>query len=198
MVTHRMQITLTWLFVLLMLTACATQAGPQQLSTSQTGAPTRAPTGAPTPGEAVTAYLDDRSSPEVLLSLLCNAINRREYADDYWRTESSDLLSYEAFAEGYSATQVVQVRYGPIMGDAGAGQVRYAVRVALVAQTNSSNRALCRLLHSAPEQPRRAGNSAVSAACNRVGDRPALAGSADGRASGVAMHSPVSQPVITG
>lgn len=80
MVTHRTQITLPWLIVLLMLTACAIHASPQQLSTSPTGAPTRTPTGASTPDEAATAYLDDRSSTSVLLSPLCNAVNRREYA----------------------------------------------------------------------------------------------------------------------
>ncbi len=85
------------------------------------------------PASEAPAYLDDRSSAEALVNSLYNAVNRREYARaySYWRADTPALPTYDAFVEGYQATLLVQVRYGVVTGDAGAGQARYAVPVAL-------------------------------------------------------------------
>jgi hypothetical protein len=83
------------------------------------------------------AYLDDRSSAEALINSFYNAVNRREYARaySYWRADTPELPPYNAFVAGYQATQIVQARYGAVAGDAGAGQARYAVPVALSVET---------------------------------------------------------------
>ena len=118
------------------------------------------------------ANLDDRSTAETLIDSFYNAINRREYgrAYGYWQTGAAGLPPYEAFAQGYTATSAVQVGYGVITGDTGAGQTRYSVPIRITAQTSGGGAVFRRLLHSASWQPRRAGDFAVPAVGDRVGN----------------------------
>lgn len=84
-------------------------------------------------------YLDDRSSPEAVLKSLFNAVNSKEYARaySYWEDPETnpEVPSFDEFAAGYAETESVQVKFGEITGDAGAGQFYYSVPVVLTAQT---------------------------------------------------------------
>jgi hypothetical protein len=86
-------------------------------------------------------YLDDRSSAVDVLSSLFNAINRHEYARaySYWQNPGSnpDLAPFSQFEQGYQQTASVEVTYGEVTSDVGAGQIRFRVPVTLVAQTTA-------------------------------------------------------------
>jgi hypothetical protein len=114
----------------LLLTTCAVQPAAEQ---------PRAPSTTSAPPLEAPAYLDDRSNAEALIASLYSAVNRREYARaySYWRADAPTLPAYDAFVEGYRSTQRVQVRYGTLSGDAGAGQARYALSVGLSVETNT-------------------------------------------------------------
>ena len=95
-------------------------------------------------------YLDDRSGAEALITSFSNAINRKEYARayGYWKSGAAELPPYGAFEQGYSSTSAVQVGFGTITGDVGAGQSRYSVPVRI---TFRSRRALALLICLAVE-----------------------------------------------
>ena len=80
-------------------------------------------------------YLDNRTGPVDVLQSLFNAINRHEYvrAYSYWQSTAPGLPTLDAFTQGYSTTQVVTPTFGLVTPDAGAGQFRYSVPVALKA-----------------------------------------------------------------
>jgi hypothetical protein len=112
---------------------------------TSTPAPALTPMPLPTaPGAANEAavadapYLDDRSAPERLLASYANALNRREYARaySYWRPSAaaSELPSFDRFAAGFAETEGVRLTLGEIGGDAGAGQLHYAVPTRLDAR----------------------------------------------------------------
>jgi hypothetical protein len=133
----------------LLLAACGAPAGTPPVTvapsavTTPTSAASAAPTAAPpvepsvgvTPRPASVPYIDDRSGPAALIDSFYNAIGRREYARayGYWEPNAEGLAPYEEFKSGYGDTSAVAVTYGPITSDAGAGQLRYAVPVALTA-----------------------------------------------------------------
>ncbi|GAP15920.1 hypothetical protein LARV_03715 [Longilinea arvoryzae] len=77
-------------------------------------------------------YIDNRSDPVAVLSSLFNAVNRKEYvrAYSYWQTPPKD---YAAFAAGYANTETVKLQFGTATPDAGAGQIYYALPVAMKA-----------------------------------------------------------------
>jgi hypothetical protein len=70
-----------------------------------------------------------------------SAISRKEYARayGYWEpgAAASQLPPFDQFRRGYETTATVRVTTGPIRGDAGAGQLYFAVPVALVAGTTA-------------------------------------------------------------
>ena len=68
-----------------------------------------------------------------MLQSLFNAINRHEYvrAYSYWQSTAPGLPSLDEFTQGYSTTQAVTPTFGLVTPDAGAGQFRYTVPVAL-------------------------------------------------------------------
>lgn len=84
-------------------------------------------------------YIDNRSDPVAVLSSLFNAVNRKEYvrAYSYWQTPPKD---FSAFADGYANTDTVTLQFGTVTPDAGAGQIYYALPVALQATSTDGTR----------------------------------------------------------
>ncbi len=118
-------------------------------------APTTAPlaTAAPSSDGTEPPYLDDRSNAEALINSFYNAINRKEYARAYayWQPGTAELPPYQAFEHGYSMTSAVQVAYGTVTGDIGAGQTRFSVPVSITSDTNAGTQYFfgCYMLHLA-------------------------------------------------
>lgn len=109
-----------------------------------TPAPTAISTELPAPITPVidaSVYLDDRSTAEGVILSMFNAINRHEYvrAYSYWKDTAENLPSYDQFEQGYADTASVQVSYGLVAGDAGAGQLYYTVPVVLKTQSTSGD-----------------------------------------------------------
>jgi hypothetical protein len=86
-------------------------------------------------------YRDDRSGPAQLLHSYASALNRKEYARaySYWRPSAAatELPPFEQFAAGFAETESVRLTLGEIGGDAGAGQLYFAVPVRLDAGTSA-------------------------------------------------------------
>ncbi len=86
-------------------------------------------------------YLDDRSDPQVVLSSMFNAINRKEYARaySYWQNagSSANVQPFPQFQQGYQDTASVSLILGEPKGDIGAGQIRSRVPVVLKSQSTS-------------------------------------------------------------
>jgi hypothetical protein len=81
-----------------------------------------------------------------------NAINRQEYlrAYSYYRDPATTLGAFDKFQQGYQNTTSVDVTFGQIGGDAGAGQMYYSVPALLTAHTNDGKTqayAACYVLH---------------------------------------------------
>ncbi|RDE08928.1 hypothetical protein [Pelagibacterium lacus] len=86
-------------------------------------------------------YYDDRSTAAAVIESLYNAINRMEYlrAFSYFAT-AGDMAepeaaqaAFEAFAEGYTDTESVQLLVGAETTEGAAGTVYYTIPVALEA-----------------------------------------------------------------
>lgn len=97
-------------------------------------------------------YVDDRSTPWELIVSLFNAVSRKEYlrAYDYWRNPSESLGDFESYAAGYADTGTVDLVFGQLSGDAGAGQVYYTVPVIIKATATNgvrANYAACYIVH---------------------------------------------------
>lgn len=117
------------------LTVGATEASASAAPSITTALPE---TGSPAP--SVGDYLDDRSTPEALITSYYNAINRKEYARayGYWQAPggaSDQPPAFPQFQQGYANTASVQLTMGAIGGDVGAGQLYWTVPVVLKART---------------------------------------------------------------
>lgn len=117
--------------------------------TTATSEPTATTTSS---GNTQPDYLDDRSTATGLINSYFNAINRHEYlrAYSYWRNPAASNGTFDHFQSGYETTTHVEITFGQIGGDAGAGQMYYSVPVILTAQTNDGNTqdyAACYILH---------------------------------------------------
>ncbi|WEF25576.1 hypothetical protein [Paracoccus sp. S3-43] len=88
-----------------------------------------APAAAQTPPD----YIDDRSSPERVVTSLYNAINRSEYLRgwSYFRPETAP--PYQEFRNGYADTAAVELRLGEVSSEGAAGSIHSAVPVVLQA-----------------------------------------------------------------
>ncbi|UUP19260.1 DUF1176 domain-containing protein [Nitratireductor thuwali] len=80
------------------------------------------------------AYIDDRSSPEALIRSLYNAINRQEYARAYAYFATPPAESLDAYAQGYSNTENVDVETGLASEEGAAGSIYYNLPVAIRAR----------------------------------------------------------------
>ena len=77
---------------------------------------------AQTEGEsAVPAYLDDRSTPEQVVTSMYNAINRQEYLRAHSYYDPGTAPEWPAFREGYQNTASVRLRTGEIITEGAAG-----------------------------------------------------------------------------
>jgi hypothetical protein len=85
-------------------------------------------------------YLDDRSTPSMLIESLYNAISRKEFARawDYFSEKPS--ASFETFVKGYEKTESVGVMTGAVTSDGAAGSTFYSVPVGLRAQENGEEK----------------------------------------------------------
>jgi hypothetical protein len=122
------------------------------LAPSKTPVPLDTFSAAPT--SMVPNYIDDRSTPSQVVVSLYSAINRQEYlrAYNYWNNPSTSQASFTAFANGYQNTASVDLVFGQISGDAGAGQLYYTVPVILKTTSKDgthTNFGACYIAHQA-------------------------------------------------
>ena len=97
-------------------------------------------------------YIDDRSTPSQLIVSLFNAVSHKEYlrAYNYWINPATTVGSFTAYADGYKDTGSVDLVFGNITGDAGAGQMYYTVPVILKATATNgvhANYSACYIVH---------------------------------------------------
>jgi len=104
-----------------------------------TGGPTA--TSGPEAAVAPVSYIDDRSDPTALMTSFANAINQHQYlrAYSYWRTGAVGLPTFESYENGYSTTASIDISFGTITGDAGAGQLYYSVPTKLVSHLTDNS-----------------------------------------------------------
>jgi len=80
-------------------------------------------------------FKDDRSTPEKLVESYYFAINNRLYAQAYsYFAEGSAPKDFASWAKGYAGTGTVKVKFGETAPDPGAGQIFWALPVALAAE----------------------------------------------------------------
>ncbi|MFB9222421.1 hypothetical protein [Paracoccus cavernae] len=79
-------------------------------------------------------YIDDRSSPERVVTSLYSAINRQEYlrAWSYFDTETAPPL--DRFTKGCTDTAQVELRIGEVQTEGAAGSIHSMVPLALRAK----------------------------------------------------------------
>ncbi len=82
-------------------------------------------------------YLDDRSDAAAVVRSLYNAVSRKEYARawDYFG-EAKPAKDFETFANGYEATERVDVETGAVSSEGAAGSIFYNIPVAIRAVDN--------------------------------------------------------------
>jgi hypothetical protein len=130
------------------------------LPATATSAPTNTPASTPTTvvvapvvsGLSANLYTDDRSAPASLIISLFNAVNRHEYlrAYSYWQNPSATLGTLASYSSGYANTASVDLVFGKITGDAGAGQLYYTVPVIIKGTATNgvkANFAACYVTH---------------------------------------------------
>ena len=76
-------------------------------------------------------YLDDRSTPEAVISSYYNAINRAEYARAYSYFGQDDAPNYDKWETGYSDTLHVDVSFGQSAQEGAAGSTYWTLPVKL-------------------------------------------------------------------
>jgi hypothetical protein len=122
------------------------------LAPSATSVPAPTHTAAPVYNPSTAKYIDDRSTPSLVIVSLFNAINRQEYlrAYNYWTDPANSLGSFTSYAAGYQDTASVGLVFGQISGDAGMSQIHFTVPVILKATARNgthSNFAACYIVH---------------------------------------------------
>ena len=78
-----------------------------------------------------TPYLDDRSTPEAVISSYYNAINRAEYARAYSYFRTGAGPDYDSWETGYSDTAHVEVSFGQSASEGAAGSIYWTLPVKL-------------------------------------------------------------------
>ena len=77
-------------------------------------------------------YLDDRSTPQKLIQSYYNAINQRQCARAYsYFTLDKAPKDFQSWSAGYAKTKSVSVQFGPTRPDPGAGEIYWALPVAI-------------------------------------------------------------------
>jgi len=86
----------------------------------------------PVPAVAAQAYLDDRSTPEAVISSFYDAISRQEYSRAWsYYADGQGVPAFDAFVKGYSNTASVKVAFGPDSGEGAAGSTFWTLPVSL-------------------------------------------------------------------
>ena len=81
------------------------------------------------------SYIDDRSGPARVITSYYNAINAQDYVRAYsYYSEGWAPKDYYTWAKGFETTAHVTLRTGPTQGDPGAGNVYWALPVAISAR----------------------------------------------------------------
>lgn len=76
-------------------------------------------------------YLDDRSTPEAVISSYYNAISRTEYARAYSYFGGNEAPDYDSWEAGYSETAYVEVSFGQSAQEGAAGSTYWTLPVKL-------------------------------------------------------------------
>lgn len=84
-------------------------------------------------GPAGADFIDDRSSPERVVTSLYNAIDRQEYLRGWSYFADGAAPPYPEFRDGYAQTDTVTLRIGDVTSEGAAGSIHSAVPVALKA-----------------------------------------------------------------
>ena len=78
------------------------------------------------------AYMDDRSTPESVISSFYNAISRQEYARAYsYYEDGQGLPAFATFAKGYARTVSVKASFGQSSQEGAAGSTYWTLPVSL-------------------------------------------------------------------
>ena len=87
-------------------------------------------------------YMDDRSTPQTLVQSYYNAINLKQYTRAYgYYSDGFAAKDYDSWAKGYADTKSVSVQFGATQPDPGAGQIYWALPVAIsVLMTDGSSK----------------------------------------------------------
>ena len=83
---------------------------------------------------AAAPYLDDRSTPQAVISSYYNAITRHEYARAYSYFGEEAAPPYDKWEAGYGDTSWVEVSFGEIAQEGAAGSLYYTLPVRLEVQ----------------------------------------------------------------
>lgn len=84
-------------------------------------------------------FIDDRSSPQRVVTSLYNAIDRHEYLRGWSYFADDAAPPYEQFRDGYADTENVTLRIGDVQSEGAAGSIHSSVPVAIEAtQTDGS------------------------------------------------------------
>lgn len=96
-------------------------------------------------------YLDDRSTPQSLVKSYYHAINQKQYVQAYsYFSQGAAPTDFEAWAKGYETTSHVSLKMGGTQPDPGAGQIYWALPVALSVLSTDGQRVVyagCYNLH---------------------------------------------------
>lgn len=77
-------------------------------------------------------YLDDRSTPESVISSFYNAISRQEYARAWsYYEDGQGVPAFDAFVKGYDGTASVEVSFGQSAQEGAAGSTYWTLPVSL-------------------------------------------------------------------
>ncbi|MBN9305294.1 MAG: hypothetical protein BGO82_02285 [Devosia sp. 67-54] len=77
-------------------------------------------------------YLDDRSTPEAVISSFYNAISRQEYARAWsYYQDGQGVPKFAAFVKGYQDTVAVKVSFGQSAQEGAAGSTYWTLPVSL-------------------------------------------------------------------
>ncbi|MES0808603.1 hypothetical protein ABLO27_03895 [Roseibium sp. SCPC15] len=80
-------------------------------------------------------YIDDRSTPQKLVQSYYYAISNQLYTQAYsYFSKGWEPKDFHKWSEGYASTKKVIVKFGPTEPDAGAGQINWALPVAISAE----------------------------------------------------------------
>ncbi|MTH97034.1 hypothetical protein E1297_13650 [Roseibium sp. RKSG952] len=93
--------------------------------------------------------MDDRSTPEALIKSYYNAITRKAYSQAYSYLHQPQV-PYADWKKGYADTEAVEVKTGPTQPDPGAGQIFWALPVAVKAETTDGKTSIysgCYTIH---------------------------------------------------